>query len=343
MPAVDDRGDGGGSAPVSDVPDPYLGVAGGPRNRAVAAIVNGPAGDQGVRQLQPDFYPVTKTADNGELQPNPDAQYGSIEAANASPEDDANAVGHERQPETVDFAPTIAALLGIGVEDEQLGGRFLQEAFFRELKFPDLEAPPEEPPPPPPEEEVVVPEPEVIVLPAPPIPPLPPPPPEWKYHGLVRHLRAAVGDKRGRIFPNVPARADLSYLILRADFGKPLASVKLSFYKQQRRVDKGSAGARRVVVKTLASFDPFAIKRAKNAKLRLKVPTVFKPTHVGVIVQQARKLRPSEAAAAKRKKEPLFKAYGARIGGIYRIKNAGRLHTVAPKRSKKRPRPRRRG
>ena len=368
-PVQQTEGDGSGELPVSDNPDTYLGVAGGPRNRAVAAIVNGPGGEQGVRQLPTgvDHYPVRKSPDEGAFDPSPsDEAFATVFDANRDPSDDTGLDGYERQPETIDFAPTIAALLGVGISSDQLPEhetRFLQEAFLRELKFPDLEAPPPPPPlqcadgvdndgdgnvdladlgcsseedddesdePPPP-----TPEPEVIILPPPPVPEPPPPPKSWDYRGLVKNLRAAVGNKRGRIFPSVRPRSKLDYLILRADFGKPLASVKLSFYKRQR-TEQARSGRRRVVVKTLASFDPFSIRRAKNARLTLKVPAVFKPTHVGVVVQRARKLSGREAAVARRKKLPLFKAYGARKGGIYRIKNARRLHTVAPQKKRRR-------
>jgi hypothetical protein len=324
--------------------DPYLGVAGGPRNRAVAAIVHGPRREDGVRQVGPARYPVTATPDEGQLNEDPEPKYATLREANADPRDDTEKDGHERQPEHVDFAPTIAALLGIGLTEEQNAGRFLQEAFRRPLGFPDLDPPP--PPEPDPvieEEPYVEPEPEVIILPPPPVPPQPKPKPPWDYRGLVRDLRAAVGDRRGRVFPNVRPGVALSYLILRADFGKPLASVKLSFYRQQRDERTGRTGHRRVVVKTLASFAPFSVKRAKDANLKLKVPAVFKPTHVGVVVQQARKLSGRELSAARRARRPTFKAYGARAGGIYRIKHANRLHTRAPKRARKRSRPRARG
>jgi hypothetical protein len=320
--------------PVEGASDPYLGVAGGPRNRAVAAIIHGPNRDDAVRQVIPDRYPVTAD-DPSALDEDPAAPF-TLHQANADPRNDTEAKGHQLQPESVDFAPTIAALLGISISDEQLAGRFLQEAFRRPLGFPELDEPPPPEPDPVVEEEVIVePQPEVIIIPPPPPPDPPPPPREWDYRGLVRGLSAAVGDRRGRVFPKVPAGADLSYLILRADFGKALASVKLSFYKQQRAGRKGRSRARRTVVRTLASFAPFSIKRAKGANLKLKVPRVFKPTHVGVVVQQARKLSGREAAAARRAKKPLFKAYGARVGGIYRVKNANRLHTKAPKRRRR--------
>ena len=370
-PVQQTEGDGDGELPVSDNPDSYLGVAGGPRNRAVAAIVNGPGGEQGVRDLPEgvDHYPV-RTGDDTPattpLDPSPsDPAFTNVLDANRDPSDDTGEKGRARQPETIDFAPTIAALLGVGIDSEQLPdeSRFLQEAFLRELKFPELEAPPEPIPfqcadgidndgdgnidlsdlgcssdqdddesdePPPPE-----PAPEVIILPPPPVPEPPPPPKTWDYRGLVRNLSAAVGNKRGRIFPNVTSGSKLEYLILRADFGQPLASVKLSFYKRQR-TEGARSGRRRVIVKTLASFDPFSIKRAKNAKLTLKVPSVFKPTHVGVVVQRARRLSGREADVARRKKLPLFKAYGARKGGIYRIKNARRMHTIASQKKRRR-------
>ena len=321
--------DDGGLAPTGgQTPDPYIGVAGGPRNRAVAAIVNGPGGGDGVRQVVPRRYPATATKDDGDLDPDPNnTKYGSLAAANAHPEDDTGATGHERQPENVDFAPTIGALLQVGIDSEQLGGRFLQEAFFRELAFPGLEELVEPPPPPPPPATR-----KVVVLPPPPPPHAPRPPSTWRYSGLLRNVLAAVGDRKGRIYPYVRRGAKLDYLILKADFGKPLAAVKLTFY---RRAEASAGSAqRRTVVKTLATFKPFTVRRARRAKLTLKVPEVFKPTHVGVVVRRARPLTREERIRAAARREdgedvPDFKAYGARAGGIYRVRKARRLHTRA--------------
>ena len=327
--SLDDEEPALGVAPTGgEAPDPYLGVAGGPRNRAVAAIVNGPGGGDGVRQVVPPRYPATEASDEGALNTNPKAS-GTLAQANAHPEDDTGAIGHERQPENVDFAPTIGALLQVGIDSEQLGGRFLQEAFFRTLAFPGLEVlepPPPPPPPPPPARR------EVVVLPPPPPPKAPRPPRTWRYSGLLRNLTAAVGDRRGNIYPSVRRGATLDYLILRADFGKPLAAVKLTFYR--RAETDAQTAQRRTVVKTLATFKPFTVRRARRAKLTLKVPELFEPTHVGVVVRRARPLTRAERIRAAARRDdgediPDFKAYGARAGGIYRILKAHRLHTRA--------------
>lgn len=325
-----------GPVPITDVTNPYTGSAGGPRNRAIAAIVNGPAGGEGVRQVAGDAYPVTKEADEGELDETPEPEYATVSAANANPSDDADADGHERQLETVDIAPTIAALLQVKIEDEQLHGRFLQEAFLRPLAFPvdevvEPEPEPEiieEPPPPP--------EPEVIIIPPPPVEPPPPPPPSWDFDGLLANVKAGVGDKKGRLFPKWGSKARLEYLVITADFGKPLSSVKLTFYK--KRTDRAGASAR-TVVKTLASFDAFSIKRSRQAKLTLKVPPVFSPTHVGIVVQEARMKTKRELRKARQsgeKKVAAFTGIGEKIGGIYTIKDANHLHKVAPKRKAER-------
>ncbi len=311
--------------PDAEAPDPYIGVPGGPRNRATVAIVNGPSGDLGARQVQPRRYPVTKSTVNCEQPPaDPTAKYGSLADANAHPEDDTGAVGNECQPENLDFAPTIGALLQVGIESDQLGGRFLQEAFRRPLAFPGIEELVE----PPPQEQDP---PKVVVLPPPPPPLAPKPPSNWRYSGLLRNVLSAVGDRRGRIYPYVRRGAKLDYLILRADFGKPLAAVKLTFY---RRVQASTSAQRRTTVKTLATFKPFTVRRARRAKLKLKVPEIFEPTHVGVVVRRARRLTREEQIRAAAKREegedvPDFKAYGTRAGGIYRIRKARRLHTRA--------------
>lgn len=339
-------GESSGTLPAEQVENPYTASAGGPRNRAVAAIINGPRDAEGVRQVVPDLYPVRTEKDEGALVENPQAAYTSLHAANANPGDDANATGHERQPEAIDFAPTIAALLQISVPDEQMAfeTRFLQEAFMRRLSFPieeeDLgEVEPDPIPPPDPE-------PQVIVLPPPPPPPPQRAPKVWNYNGIMRNLQAAVGDKRGRPYPKARSRARLSYMILTADFGKPKSLVKLTFYSQKIKKGKKRSGKRRArarqsrkVVKTLASFDPFAIKRGP-AKLTLKVPKVFKPTHVGIVVQQARnatrkEARKLEEEAREKGKDKVLKltGFGPKVGGIYGIKYGRYLHKRAPKKA----------
>ena len=314
--------------PTVGAPDPYIGLAGGPRNRAVAAIVNGPGGQEGVRRLEPRRYPVTAASVNCEQPPaNPTPKYRLLAEANAHPEDDTGDAGSRCQPENVDFAPTIGALLGVGIDSGQLGGRFLQEAFIRTLRFPDIEVLEEPPPPPPPP-----PEPEVVILPPPPPPQAPRPPATWRYSGLMRGMRATVGDGRGHPYPAVRDGAKLDYLILKADFGKPLAAVKLTFYQRVEAESAREARERgRTVVKTLATFKPFSVRRARRAKLTLKVPEIFEPTHVGVVVRRARRLTTRELRAARQRNEgedvPDFKPYGDPAGGIYRIRYAGRLHS----------------
>jgi type I phosphodiesterase/nucleotide pyrophosphatase len=308
------NGEEGDLAPTNvQLPDPYVGISGGPRNRAVAAIVNGPGGSAGVNQVATRRYPVTT------------AEGATLAEANANPEDDTGATGHERQPENVDFAPTIGALLQVGIDSDQLGGRFLQEAFLRELAFPGIEEL-EEPPP----QQQVDERPRVVVLAPPPPPRAPRPPSTWRYSGLLRNVVAAVGDRKGRVYPDVRRGAKLDYLLLQADFGKPLAAVKLTFYR--RTETSAQSSQRRTVVKTLATFKPFTVRRARKAKLTLKVPEVFEPTHVGVVVRRARPLTRAErtralAGAEDDEDVPAFKAYGARAGGIYRIRKAHRLHT----------------
>jgi hypothetical protein len=336
-PMTDASEEDTGQLPITDTEDPYTGSAGGPRNRAVAAIVNGPAGGQGVRQVSGSFYPVTKGPDEGEFTGSPEAATTSVTEANKAPGDDADDDGHERQPITVDFAPTIAALLRVPLEDEQLHGRFLQEAFHRELAFPvDEVVETFEPEPDPVIEDPPPPEPEVVIIPPPPPPPAPPPPKTWDFDGLLGKVKVAVGDPKGRLRPRWRPGTLLDRLVIVGDFGKPLSAVKLSFYRKRR--DR-TAGAGRTVVRTLATFDPFSIKRSRRAKLTLRVPKVFKPTHVGIVVQQARKRSRREISRARRsskgKPVPTFVGYGVKMGAIYRIKDARYLHRRAPKRSKR--------
>lgn len=336
--------------PVEETVNPYTGSAGGPRARAVAAIVNGPSGGAGVRQVTGDYYPVTKSSDDPETVPldeTPEPAHTTIDAANASPGDDANATGHERQPETVDFAPTIAALLRVAVPDTQLAGRFLQEAFMRRLSFPvfdeQLEEPPPDPPPPPDPEPIVIieKEPDTIHIDQ------PEPPKCWNYRGLLRRLRAAVGDKKGRPYPRTGKRMLLDRLILSGEFGRPHTVVKLTFYGPSKR--KTSRNGGRTTIRAMATFPAFKLGRGR-ARLTLKVPRVFKPTYVGILIRNGKRLSDSEIRRRQRKakrrgddpKDVLkYRPVGKPAGGIARVRWAKHLHTRAPARKPKRnPAPR---
>jgi hypothetical protein len=158
------------------ITNPYTASSGGPRQRAVAALINGPAASTdpgavrnldtfagvqpGVSQLR---YPVAKhkvdpsDKDHPEPVPAPadqacpstDTDPGGLGCANdpAAVADDALNNGHEAQPVTVDFALTISALMQVPFDKypDQLQGRVLQEAFVNELTPPcvsDCEPPP---------------------------------------------------------------------------------------------------------------------------------------------------------------------------------------------------------
>jgi hypothetical protein len=157
------------------VTNPYTASAGGPQERAVAALINGPAlGDVpgAVRNLDTfagrpltplKYYPLSKTkvdpSDNehppavpaaGDQRcPDTNTDPGGLGCANDPTvvPDDAGTTGHEAQPVTVDFALTISALMKLPFETypDQLQGRVLQEAFVNKLTPPcvsDCEPPP---------------------------------------------------------------------------------------------------------------------------------------------------------------------------------------------------------
>lgn len=134
--------------------------SGGPQERAVAALINGPnQGAQGaVRNLDTfgsaKYYPVSPgpvdPSDHNNPPPVPaptawpcpdtTTDPGGLACANtpANVPDDADDPGHEAQPVTVDFALTISALMQLPFEShpDQLQGRVLQEAFVNELSKP---------------------------------------------------------------------------------------------------------------------------------------------------------------------------------------------------------------
>ena len=211
-----------------DVPitNPYPATAGGPRNRAIAAFVNGPSERvRAMNRTDIDRHPVTKTADTGDERQEPATT--DLAVANENPVDDANATGHELQPETVDFMPTAAALLKVSVGQRQLVGRLLEEA-FPDLAFPvEIEdigdpIPDEEPPPPPP----------AIIFPAPPPPPVYEEPKDpFPFYGLLQKLRATVVDAKGERYAVARPASRMSHMVIKADFGKPLTMVALTFYR----------------------------------------------------------------------------------------------------------------
>lgn len=137
------------------ITNPYPASGGGPRNRSIATIVNGPSGSSGVRSLEafnPSFdrYPVGTQFQGGEqslkptcgprIKPAYTDQPGNpaVVQANSDPGDDANAPGHECQAEIADVGLTIAALMKLPVRFQQIGGRLLYEAFDEGLLPPTI-------------------------------------------------------------------------------------------------------------------------------------------------------------------------------------------------------------
>ncbi|MDX6632304.1 MAG: hypothetical protein QOG26_309 [Solirubrobacterales bacterium] len=145
------------------ITNPYLASPGGPRNRAIAAIINGPttlkgeAQAKGVRQVAAgSYYPVFNSdPPGGQIGPfcrdsqaehdAPKFPANDVTAANADPSDDTEAVGHNCQAELVDFAPSIASLLRVSMNAEQIAGRPLNEAFVNDLANPCQECIPQIP------------------------------------------------------------------------------------------------------------------------------------------------------------------------------------------------------
>lgn len=352
------------------IENPYVGSAGGPRNRAIAAIVNGKPDI--VKQVESPGYPAyLEAVDEGRC-PETSASPTGVKAAATANADPAVAdlPGHECQAEIVDVTPTIAALLRISMLDTQLDGRFLQEAFNRQLGFPPADgpipSPPVDPPPPPPEPDVQ-------------IPPPPPPPEGFDYDGLLRGVKATVVDENGCTWETARPGAVLDYLKIEGDFGRSLSAATLTFYKRKvadapaddapaarrARRTKGRAAtvtasaskanrkkcrpaakpkaraaaegpAKRPPLEAIARFDPFALKRG-HVVLNLKIPELYKPSHVGLFVQEARRL---DVPKVQPDGSPglTFEAFGAAAGQIVRVVGADRLHDTKPKRSTARSR-----
>jgi hypothetical protein len=156
-----------GQAGLDPIPfsNPNPGSSGGPQERAVAALIDGPdRGTYAVRNLDTlaspqegagglAYYPVSNhdvdasdnnhppVADPPANRPCPDTNTdpGGLACANdpATVGDDPRTKGHQAQPETVDFAITITALMQLPFQDPtQLQGRVLQEAFLGKFDIP---------------------------------------------------------------------------------------------------------------------------------------------------------------------------------------------------------------
>jgi hypothetical protein len=337
---------------ASRIENPYVGTDGGPRNRSIAAIINGPSGI--VQQVRSTTsYPASTQPVDPDNCP-PDVPVDQVVAdPNVDPSDDANLPGHLCQAETVDFAPTIAALLGVAVPSTQLGGRFLKEAFKIQLGLPqEEEIPPpqkDDAPPPPEEPDVHIPEP-------------PPPPKGFDFDGLLRGLTATVVDVNGCTWDTAPSGAHMDYLRIEADLGKQLESTTLTFY-QRKATPAGTATRRgktrgaftaaagagprskcvtprssarahaaaappRPPLSAIARFKPFALKRG-HVLLRLRIPDLYKPTHVGIFVQEARKLSVPQVGPDGQP-GPTFEPFGPAAGDIVEIADAAHLHAVKP-------------
>ena len=290
---------------AAEATNPYLASPGGPRNRAIALIMNGPkGGNQTVRQVE-----------NGQMwvKAGPDGSCGTqqgveAEIANGPSKmaDDANAPGHECQPETVDVAVSLAAMLNVPVGAQQAPqARFLNEAFTPPLgqkvvdDGPDEVIPDLEPPP----------EPEPIIIRSSALRVVPPRPPRdpFPYRGLVRRIRVAVTDSKGKRWTKARRGTRLSSIRVKADFGKPTSLVTLTFYKRLRQAS-GRPGGK---LYAIARFKPFPVRRGP-VELKLRIPSQFRPTHLGVSVREVRDGAPA----------------GEPGGGIARIADANRLHRV---------------
>lgn len=334
--------------PRTEITNPYEGSSGGPRNRAVAALVSGPSGV--VTQVVGTYAggpESPETLDSSCLgsanNSNPPAQ-APVEQVNVDAHgDDAGMPGYTCQLETIDVAPSLAAFLKLSLPAEQLGDRvrFLEEAFVQALaptvEFEELgevfeEAPPPDPPPPPPPT-VIIPAPPVLEIFAPP----PPPPPAYDFEGLVRNLQARVIDGVGNGYADSPPGARMTTIEIKGEFGRPGSAVTLTFYSDKPKPKakttktrskskskpkgRASAAPRRIRLRALAKFKPFTIHRGP-AKLKLRIPTRFRPTHIGVTVQ--------ELADAKDESATGTTLLGPLTGAIIAIDDAPFLHRIKP-------------
>lgn len=324
--------------------NPNTASSGGPEERPMAAIVDGPGsgGPYAVRNLdslatsqaglsQLKYYPVathpvdTSNADNpppvDPQCPDTPTDPGGLACANdpSKTADDANAAGHEAQPETVDFATTISALMQLPFADHptQLQGRVLQEAFINQLARPCLDC-----------------EPDVAPEPEPEPPPLPPPPPTqiersegFNFHGLVRDLKALVVDAKDHPYAKAKRGAQLSTIRIEGDFGKPESAVTLTFY----RAAAASSRKGRRTLKAIVHFDPFVVKRG-HVKIRLQIPPMFHPQYIGLTVREvargavAKSSQAEPCTTVKTRKPTNLRCIGPARGMIVPIADAVKLH-----------------
>ena len=308
-----------------DLDNPYNASAGGPRNRSIALLMDGPTSL--VRQVKGSWLATKSSAENPLTAGGcSDAAGQGFKTANdpAKVGDDADARGHECQAETVDIPLSIAALLQARVPAKQIAqqGRLLKEA-IPTLKLGDDDEdlgpppPPEEPPPPPPPP-IIISRNSVQVIPA------KKPKDPFPFHGLIRRLKARVVDMKGRPLSAARRGATMTSIEVSADFGKPQSIVRLTFYKRGRKGSKGVA--RRLVA--IAKFKPFPVKRGP-AKLRLKVPAQFAPQYIGISIQEIVTVAKTGAASTGNAKS-IEKPVGPRAGGIAAIDNAEWLHRRKP-------------
>jgi hypothetical protein len=120
------------------------------------------------------------------------------------------------------------------------------------------------------------------------------------------------------------------------------SAVTLTFYREIRA--GASRAARRTNLKAIARFDPFAVKRG-HVRMRLKIPPLFKPTYIGVTVQEITRVHaasngrsPVQCTTIKPKKPLKFMCVGPKAGRIPRIVDARRLHQRKPRRGGRRHR-----
>jgi Type I phosphodiesterase / nucleotide pyrophosphatase len=297
----------------AEATNPYPGSAGGPRNRAIAVLMNGPEESLGlphtIRQVDGEWMAARSSAQRPPACTAGAAKTLAEANAPSTMADDAAAPGHECQPETVDIALSIAGMLKLDTDGVPLApqARFLNEAFTPPLGAQEVveDTQPEVPqpePPPPPAPIVIVRGSVQVITPPPPKDPFP-------YRGLIRRLRVRVTDGAGRAFALARRGAALSTIQVQADFGKPESLVTLTFYKR-----RGGPG-RRARLSAIARFKPFSVKRGP-VRLRLRIPSRFRPTHLGVSVQQIETTESGEK-----------RAVGRPGGGIAQIADARRLHT----------------
>jgi hypothetical protein len=405
------------------ITNPYLASAGGPRNRAVAALINGPEGQGGVTQVldtqsnQPNGgrYAVVGSAQGPADNPDCDIPgvpvTSDVAAANGTPEDDANAEGHECQAETLDFAPTTAALLKVPLPADQICGRILNEAFASPIvPTVDTEGAPDafitQGPVTAPagqqypqtdrdvtfefdtsvrnravydcgESRTVATTFECSFDGAPYSPcaspfklsglakgihdfcvraiseGLPPSEPEcakfevilfFDFDGVLRDLRAKVADSEGKSWAEVARGTRMDRIVISADYGRPLSAVTLTLYKQSSGrvlcgVDvykpKASTSSARASASCpltgIARFKPFKLDRG-HIDLRLRIPKAYKPTHVGVTVQEV-VANVLDATTARQCQTSgnffcFYSKVGVPDGGIVRLGDARTLHKV---------------